>query len=189
MIIGHSFVYWSARYASSSAWGNELGLGARLHITWRGVRGLKWIQLGRLTAFGHSPPDILVIHLGGNDLPGLPGKGLILDILRDLTWLRQRYPTMRIVWSTIIPRLAWRGARNLDAVNTARRGVNREVCRGVCSGGLGSVVGHHRISAGDKGLFRENGVHLSKAGLDIFLEDIKGGLLFELGELGGGHKT
>uniref|UniRef100_A0ABM5G3U9 Uncharacterized protein isoform X2 n=1 Tax=Pogona vitticeps TaxID=103695 RepID=A0ABM5G3U9_9SAUR len=107
VIIGHSFVYWAARYAASSPWGSDLGLGAHIHITWHGLRGMRWIQLGRLTAFGQSPPDILVIHLGGNDLPASAGKALTLDILRDLKMLKTRYPRMRIVWSTIIPRLAW----------------------------------------------------------------------------------
>ena len=96
MIIDHSYVYWAAHYAASSPWGNDL------------VCGMQRIQLGRLTAFNQSPPDILVIHLGGNDLPQSPGKAVILDSLRDLKRLNERYPAMQIEpmadgWSTIIP--------------------------------------------------------------------------------------
>ncbi|XP_078236604.1 uncharacterized protein LOC144584403 [Pogona vitticeps] len=189
MMVGHSFIYWAARHAAASHWGSDLGLGAQASITWRGVRGMRWIQFGRLTAFGGSPPDILVVHLGGNDLPQVPGKALILDILRDLDRLHALYPRMRIVWSTIIPRLKWRGAINVDRVNNARRLVNKEVCRSVCKRGLGSVIGHHRILTSKLEYFREDGVHLSEAGLDIFLDDLRGGLLEEFGFLGGlmGH--
>ena len=51
--------------------------------------------------------DVLVVHLGGNDLPRVSGKALILDIMHDRKWLNARYPVMWILWSTIIPRLAW----------------------------------------------------------------------------------
>uniref|UniRef100_A0ABM5FH18 SGNH hydrolase-type esterase domain-containing protein n=1 Tax=Pogona vitticeps TaxID=103695 RepID=A0ABM5FH18_9SAUR len=188
LIIGHSYVYWAERYAAASHWGSNLGLGARATITWKGLRGMQWGQLGRATAFGHCPPDLLLIHLGGNDLPRLPGKALILDILRDLKRLKTTYPTMRIIWSTIIPRIAWRGSVRTAAVNRARRGVNREVCRGVCNG-IGSVIGHHNIQAGGLQMFRSDGVHLSDEGLEVFLEDVRGGLLAELTGLCGGHGT
>ena len=86
---------------------------------------------------------------------------------------------MRIVWSTIIPRVIWRGAQSLDKVNKARHQVNKEVCRGVSKCGLGSVIGHHRIQTSNLEYFRKDGVHLSDAGLDIFF----GG--FERGPAGG----
>ena len=94
--------------------------------------------------FWSTPPDVLAIHLGGNDLVRHCGKALILDVLQDIKWLRVTYPAMSIVWSTIIPRLVWRDTLNFLPVNTAQRKVNREVCRAVCSG-LGSVIGHQRI--------------------------------------------
>ena len=189
MIIGHSYVYWAACYAASSPWGKDLGLGAHAFISWKGMCGVQWLQFGRMTSFERIPPDILVVHLGGNDLPKVPGKALILDILRDLKRLKEKYPTMQIVWSTIIPCLTWRGAQSFDNVNRARRQVNREVCRGVSRGGLRSVINHRRIQLSNREYFCGDGVHLSDAGLDIFLDDIRGGLLVELGRLGGymGH--
>ena len=87
-------------------------------------------------------------------MPRLLGKALILDILRDLRRLHALYPTMRIVWSTIIPCLNWRGARDVIKVNKARRQVNREVCRGVRIGGFGSVIDHHGIQVSNREFFR-----------------------------------
>ncbi|XP_072849321.2 uncharacterized protein LOC140705452 [Pogona vitticeps] len=183
-IIGHSYIYWAVRYAAASHWGNDLGLGAQASISWMGIRGMQWLQLGRLTAFGSTPPDVLVVHLGGNDLPRVPGKALILDILREFNRLHVLYPTLRIVWSTIIPRLSCRGAWSISKINKARRQVNREVCRGISYNGLGSVINHHRIQISKLEYFREDGVHLSEAGLDVFLDDLRGGLLVELEMLG-----
>ena len=100
-----------------------------------------WSQLCRLAVLGQSPPDELVIHLDGNGLVRHPGNALILDVISDLKWLKARCPAMRIVWFTIIPHLAWRDTRFFLNVNTARRGVNREVCRAVGSD-LGSVTDH-----------------------------------------------
>ena len=37
--------------------------------------------------------------------------------------------------------------------------------------------------------FQKDGVHLSDAGLEVFLKDIKGGLLLEHDKLDGGHGT
>ena len=125
---------------------------------------------------------------GGNDLAKHHGKALILDVLRDLTWLKATYPAVSIVWSTFTPQMAWRDARNFLSINTARRSVNREVCKVVCAG-LGSVVGHQRIHLDRPELFQSDGVHLFNGGLDVFLEDIKGGLHSELDRLDGRHGT
>ena len=83
-----------------------------------------WSQLCGLAAFDQSPPDVLVVHLGGNDLARYPGKALILDIIHDLKWLNARYPAMQIVWFPIIPQLMWRDTSFFLNINMACRGVN-----------------------------------------------------------------
>ena len=67
-------------------------------------------------------------------------------------------------------------------------GALTEVFRGICSS-PGSVIGHHRIQVEKPELFRSDGVHLSDAGMDVFLEEIKAGLLVELERLSGEHET
>ena len=95
---------------------------------------------------------------------------------------------MNIIWLTIIPWLAWRDARNFLPINTARRSVNREVLRVVCSS-LGLMIGHQQIHLDRPEFFWSNGVHLSNGGLDVFLEDIKEALHAELDRLDGSHGT
>ena len=58
----------------------------------------------------------------------------------------------------------------------------------VCSG-LGLIIGHQRIRLDRPEFFRPEGVQLSNAGLDVFLENISGGLLLELDKLDGRHGT
>ena len=110
-----------------------------------------------------------------------------MDVIRDLRWLRAVYPKMSILWSTIIPQLFWCDGQQVQHINTAKRQVNREVCRAVCYG-LGSVIGHQEICADRPALFHQDGVHRSDRGLEIFLTEIKGGLLLELKRLDGGHE-
>ena len=142
---------------------------ARVHDIWRGLRGMLWSHLCRALAFGQYPLDLLIIHLSGNDLARHSSKALILDVLRNLKWLKAMYLAMHILWSTIIPQLAWRDARNFFSVNTAYRSVNQEVCRAVC-GGLGSVIGHQRIRLDRPEFFQNDGVHLSDLGLLLELD-------------------
>ena len=89
-------------------------------MEWRGLRGMLWSQLCRVVAaFDQFAPDVLVRHLGGNDLARHCGKALVLDVLCDLSWLKATYLAMQIVWSMVVPGLAWRDARSFFSINTA----------------------------------------------------------------------
>ncbi|CAJ0929055.1 unnamed protein product, partial [Ranitomeya imitator] len=58
------------------------------------------------------------------------------------------FPVIRLVWSELIPRLVWRGARELNAMERSR-----------------------------------HGVHLNDAGLDMFLDDLREGVVQALHSL------
>ena len=58
--------------------GELLGLGARAHIEWRGLCGMQWSQLFRVAVLGQVCPNVLVVHLGSNDLAKHCGKASIL---------------------------------------------------------------------------------------------------------------
>ena len=141
MIATVTFCGWHAHHAAASPWGIILGLSARVHIEWRDLHGMQWCHLCRVVAVSWFPPDKLVIHLDGNYLARHSRKALTLDMLHDLACLKAKYLAKSIVWSTIIPQLAWRGAQNFFPYNTACRSVNREICRVVYSS-LESVIGH-----------------------------------------------
>ncbi|XP_077193034.1 uncharacterized protein LOC143837288 isoform X2 [Paroedura picta] len=175
MIVGHSFVFWAHRYAINSGWTLHLGLGDAVTIRWLGKRGMRWPALwdtvaGAVHEFG--TPAVLVVHLGGNDLPGMKGVQLINVITEDLKALQLRLPETQIIWSSIVERLAWRGARSPLAVNRTVRKVNKVVFRAVTKWGC-RVLDHANIHSAMPGLYRNDGVHLSSRGLDTWLEGIR----------------
>ena len=53
------------------------GLGAHALMSWNGMPGMNWLQLGRMTSLENGPAGILVVHLVGNGWYRLPDKALI----------------------------------------------------------------------------------------------------------------
>ena len=86
-------------------------------------------------------PDILVVHLGGNELTPRSSKLLTIQIINDLRDFGAVFANAQIVWWNIIPRKVWRAECNSRCIDHARHGVNREVSRTV-QAGLGSGVKH-----------------------------------------------
>lgn len=129
------------------------------------------------------PQIVLATHLGGNDLTVKSGKTPILQILSDF---KASWPLVRIMWSCIIPRLSWRAQCDPRKIDRARRGVNCEVGRSV-KAGMGSIVEHHQLRIDRPEFFSLNGVHLSEFWLDIFLQDLKGGLCAKVFGFDGGQ--
>ncbi|KAJ7320497.1 hypothetical protein JRQ81_020008, partial [Phrynocephalus forsythii] len=121
------------------------------------------------------PPDVMLVHLGGNDITSQMGKSLAQDIVWDLERWKVAFPETILVWSTIVPRQQWRACCDPQIINRSRRGVNRDVCKAMVQR-LGIVVGHPRICAARAELYRGDGVHLSDQGMELFLSDLKRGL-------------
>ncbi|KAJ7335785.1 hypothetical protein JRQ81_013726 [Phrynocephalus forsythii] len=70
LIWGHSFIYWAAKHAHRSLWGNNLVLATVVTLEWKGIRSMRWADVlptARWLA-GSMPPDLLLLYAGGNDL-------------------------------------------------------------------------------------------------------------------------
>nr|XP_033818503.1 uncharacterized protein LOC117368868 [Geotrypetes seraphini] len=107
-IVGHSFVHWAAERAGIRPGGRHLGLGHRgLRVSWWGQRGMRWSQLLLLLEGLRSRsrhPDMLLVHLGGNDVDVCTGKDLVNLIKDDLRVVLDWFPGVLLVWSDIVPR-------------------------------------------------------------------------------------
>lgn len=57
-------------------------------------------------------PDILVLHVGGNDLGARPMCELIRNVKFDFLHLRSAFTGMLIVWSDMVGRTSWCLARS-----------------------------------------------------------------------------
>ncbi|CAK6976055.1 unnamed protein product [Scomber scombrus] len=76
-------------------------------VQWFGKAGMRWS--GVLPRFYYelskqSPPDILVVHAGGNDLGLMSPKQLAFLMQKDLQQLHAEFPSMQIAFSSISER-------------------------------------------------------------------------------------
>ncbi|CAJ0929021.1 unnamed protein product [Ranitomeya imitator] len=157
-----------------------------MDVIWRGTRGLTWSQvLPEIVRIARvaSSPTVVVIHAGGNDLASFPLAELLTLMRADLDKLPGFFPVMRLVWSEMIPRLVWRGARELGAMERSRRTLNQRISRFIRFKN-GVVVRHHRLEGDNSGFLLPDGVHLNDAGLDIFLDGLREGVVQALHSLG-----
>ncbi|KAJ1098920.1 hypothetical protein NDU88_004027 [Pleurodeles waltl] len=130
-IVGHSFVRWAEKQASSRHFGRQLGLdGPRIKLRWVGKSGMRWGELLYVLAKRMEQgvcPNLLVIHLGENDLVALSGIGLLKAMKLDLGRIKERWAGTHIVWTSLVPRRAWSGANSFGGIEKQRKKINREM--------------------------------------------------------------
>lgn len=189
-LLGHSYLFWAAQRADSRPGGRQLGF-RNVEVTWRGRRGLRWLQVlpeAIDISRNSRSPVVLVIHAGGNDLCLLRLPELLTLVRADLDRLMGYFQELIIVWSEVVPRVTWQGARDAGAVERARRTFNARMARFVRSR-AGVVVRHRQLEGDNRCLMREDGVHLNEIGLDIFLSGLQDGIERALFLLGGGRSS
>ncbi|KAM4599815.1 uncharacterized protein V3H82_008446 [Fundulus diaphanus] len=171
-ICGHSLVYWAESRAKSPEVGMQLGMDpSKVTIWWKGVQGMTWSQLLpqlHQLKITWPNPDILIIHLGGNDLSTESPTNLLASVKKDMTSIRSIFPHCLLVWSNILPRRVWRHSPDSHEVDLVRTTVNRRIHNIVSELG-GTSVKHDNIRCGtNTGLYRGDGIHLSPKGIDVF---------------------
>ncbi|XP_061490951.1 uncharacterized protein LOC133388738 isoform X2 [Rhineura floridana] len=158
---GHSMVFWAARRAAKLSMGSQLGLSRWAAVQWLGRRGMHWE--GLLPALFRQGlvqtiPQVLVIHLGGNDLGLMKGKALIIQASKDMQAIRQRWPWVRLMWSDLLPRKVWCDVWDLAGVDRVRKKVNRQIRLALLGQG-GLVIPHPQIQQQKGELYRADGIH------------------------------
>lgn len=117
-------------------------------------------------------PDILIIHLGGNDVGKSSTLDLIFLIKHDLQHIHLIFPGTRIIFSEIIPRLVWLSFSENRSLEKIRRRVNHSIAKFMPTLS-GLSYRHTELEGGFSGLYRQDGIHLSDIGLDIFNMDFQ----------------
>ncbi|OCT88145.1 hypothetical protein XELAEV_18016778mg [Xenopus laevis] len=142
----------------------------QVKIHWLGIRGAVWNDLWQLFSLmlhKWGTPDIVIIHLGGNDI----GKTKIWDLTRqmkkDLAVLHFNLPQAIIIWSEMVSRLPWLQQPNLKALERCKKKLNFRICKFMKSLNL-LTYRHEELELGGDGLRRRDGIHLSDIGNDIF---------------------
>lgn len=113
-------------------------------------------------------PDVLVIHVVGNNLGYKKLHKLRRRIKSTLKKVRNMLPNTRIVWSQILPRQIWRASKNTAALNRAADRINN-FAGWLCVKSGGGFVKYPEIGWNEPGLFKKDGVHLSDLGNNLFL--------------------
>ncbi|XP_069802067.1 uncharacterized protein [Dendropsophus ebraccatus] len=148
-IIGHSFIHRAAQRASCRPGGLNLGF-SQANVSWRGVGGMRWLRvLSEVIAISKQlhGPAVLVIHAGGNDLCSVRLAELISVIKSDVIRMSELFTDSIIVWSEVVPRVVWNGARNPGAIERARRILNTRISRFVRSrGGIAIAIASWRAT-------------------------------------------
>ncbi|KAJ1124194.1 hypothetical protein NDU88_002655 [Pleurodeles waltl] len=147
----------------------------RYRVRWEGRGGMCWPEplgtLERLKGRGDCP-DVLLVHLGENDLVKRTGLDVLRDMKRDLTVVRQQWHGCHVIWTAFVPRQVWRGARKPGAIEKARRKIYKEM-QTFCSEQGFAYMEHSDIRFEDKEFFRGDGVHLSFVGMELYLLQLK----------------
>ncbi|XP_037321498.2 uncharacterized protein si:dkeyp-121d4.3 [Pungitius pungitius] len=171
-ICGHSLVFWAESRAKSPEVGMQLGMDpSKVGIWWKGTQGMTWSQLlpqlHQLKVTWPNP-DVLIMHLGGNDLSTDSPTDLLASVKKDLTSMKSIFPHCILVWSNILPRRLWRHSTDNHEVDLVRTTINRRIQNIVLELG-GASLTHENIRCGSNtGLYRADGVHLSPKGIDLF---------------------
>lgn len=178
-IFGDSYVHWGAKRANVRPAGQQIGFSRDdVLIRWIGVRGLQWPRLlpnFQFFAGLDRSPDIVLLHVGGNDLGTRTTRELLRDIKLDCLRILSSYPGIILVWSDIVARLSWRRVRSVPGINKARAKLNRSVGKFVARNG-GVVIRHTALEVADPDLMWHDGVHLNCYGIDIWTSDLQEGI-------------
>ena len=172
--MGDSIPHWAgvrAKYRSVE----HLNLPGGVTIAWWGVRGMGWddfIHQMQLPVLFRSPPKVIVLHLGGNDLVQHSLQVNFKLVQESIEYLTTAFPDLVLLWVNILQRSNWR-APELEnkAIERKRKRVNqfgRKLMR--CHNGHVLDV---EIDTSTPGFYRNDGVHLSDVGLDLYLFSLK----------------
>lgn len=115
-----------------------------------------------------QPPDIMVLHCGGNSIGTIKLHEFRSKIRETLHKLMEMLPTTKLVWSQILPRFKWRFSQNTKAQNIAAERLNN-FAAWICIQSGGGYLKYPEIGWNEPDLFCEDGVHLSVMGNELFL--------------------
>ncbi|XP_030395344.1 uncharacterized protein LOC115637884 [Gopherus evgoodei] len=143
-ICGHSIVFWAHTHAYRLPKSLQLDFGDEAILSWHARRGMSWNQLIPLpyaVRASQRSPDIIVVHLGENNLGMLKGVELMLRARQHSGLILELFAGVNIVWSDMLQHRAWREAMSPPSMDKARRYVNREVAKFLGTIG-GAVISH-----------------------------------------------
>jgi len=145
---------------------------------WSGIAGYRLYNLDArlrrmLIRDRNEYPSTIVIHLGTNDILKTPTADIRERVKKTLVLIRNLLPTVRIIWSDILPRLAYSEEKVPGAGKSSTININKyahQICR-LSLEGNSHFIKHSRVFnprlrnvEGRGPIYRYDGVHLTAAG-------------------------
>lgn len=121
------------------------------------------------------PPDVLVIHAGGNDLGVHTVRDILASVKSDLIYIHTFFPNTLLLWSDMVARTTWRMARSVERLNKARIRINKVVGRFLVKQG-GLVIRHRELEINVGLYLRRDGVHLTDVGIYLWTMGLQEGI-------------
>jgi len=177
-VMGDSIPFWAGKRAEARGKPN-LGLPGGVAVSWMAVRGMgleRAIHHLQLPALFETPPQVLVFHLGGNDLVRHSLRLVFKLVNQTFDYIREAFPDTMLVWVDILPRFNWRAPEAENGKIDQKRKRTNQLGHQVMRRTGGQVL-HLDIDLKTRGFFREDGVHLSDVGLDMYLDGLREMLL------------
>ena len=117
-----------------------------------------------------TPPFVIFIHLGGNDLVNVKTLDIKHKIETEVAYLREAFPDTTLVWIDILSRSDWRGSLNgRKPIEKKRRQLNKLARRIIMASGKGNFISPEI----DVSFLRPDGVHLGMVGIEFYLIYVK----------------
>ena len=157
--------------------GTNIGL-TDIQLWWQGYGGLTLFnavyKLRTLDKVGDNPFAIL-LHCGGNDLGKVSLKRLRKVVVKTFNFVNEQLPGCYIIWSEVLPRASWRYSISCVAMERCRQRLNSFAGTLAIRNG-GCFIKYPMLSAVSEKLYLDDGVHLSKHGNILFLNQIAKGI-------------
>lgn len=119
-----------------------------------------------------SPPSVVIIHLGEDDLYHSNNTSFIISMKNDLGILKRAFPDTVIVWSSLLPRHNWRKNQKPECMELVQKDINK-VMVNYCNKIGVHFLSHNLITSDKANLFLPDVNDLSDEGADIFIADLK----------------
>ncbi|XP_063047054.1 uncharacterized protein LOC134440837 isoform X2 [Engraulis encrasicolus] len=173
-ICGDGLVDLASRLANSPTYGMKLGQSiAGVRLYWKGELAMKWaglvpqlLQLAR----DWPIPDMLIIHLGDDDIILRDTQELQCAMEKDLTFIHNLFPHCLIVWSDLLPnKISKQGSSALVVQDGIHDVVNRRMHDVVAA--LGGTALTHELLIPE--LYRLQGARFSRLVVEKLFLNIK----------------
>ena len=112
-------------------------------------------------------PSVLLLHIGTNDLVTTDEFCMRQRILLLLNSCTVRFPHTVLMWSAILPRVFYFGARSQSSLERKRKALNRWAKKQCAKLGA-HFLPHPQFKWTETALYRYDGVHLSPLGNTAF---------------------